>query len=70
MLISICRALANFTPLTSHIHLLATKGRRRYYGRFSKLELCGRLGDEVVLDMHLASEDSRLRYIAKPFVQS
>jgi hypothetical protein len=38
--------------------------------RFSKLELCGRLGDEVLLEMFLAAEDERLRYLALPYVQA
>jgi len=36
---------------------------------FSKLELCGRLGDEVLLDMFLAAEDARLHYLTLPSVQ-
>ena len=36
---------------------------------FSKLELCGRLGDEVLLDMFLAAEDARLFYLSLPSVQ-
>uniref|UniRef100_A0A7S2CJ29 Uncharacterized protein n=1 Tax=Haptolina brevifila TaxID=156173 RepID=A0A7S2CJ29_9EUKA len=36
---------------------------------FSKLELCGRLGDEVLLDMFLTAEDARLHYLSLPSVQ-
>ena len=36
---------------------------------FSKLELCGRLGDEVLLDMFLSAEDARLHYLSLPAVQ-
>jgi hypothetical protein len=36
---------------------------------FSKLELCGRLGDEVLLDMFLSAEDARLFYLGLPAVQ-
>lgn len=35
----------------------------------SKLELFGRLGDEMLLDRFLTSEDARLRTIATPFMQ-
>lgn len=36
---------------------------------FSKLALCGRLGDEVLLDMSLSAEDARLHYLTLPSVQ-
>jgi hypothetical protein len=39
------------------------------YRPFSKLELCGRLGDEVLLDMFLSAEDARLHYLSLPSVQ-
>ena len=36
---------------------------------FSKLELFGRLGDEILLDRFLTNEDARLRYLSQPHVQ-
>lgn len=35
----------------------------------SKLELFGRLGDEILLDRFLTTEDARLRTIAQPYMQ-